>query len=46
MLLDTLGAILLGYMLAGKVIVNIGYGKGTVRAGYRNEMDFSCRFIR
>ena len=46
MLLGTLGAILLGNMLAGKVIVNIGYGKGTVRAGYRNEMDFSCRFIR
>ena len=46
MLLGTLGVILLGNMLAGKVIVNIGYGKGTVRGGYRNEMDFSCRFIR
>ena len=44
-LLGTLGASLLGNMLAGKVIVNIGYGKGTLRAGYGNEMDFSCRFI-
>ena len=44
-LLGTLGASLLGNMLAGKVIVNIGYEKGTLRAGYGNEMDFSCRFI-
>ena len=44
-LLGTLGASLLGNMLAGKVIVNIGYGKGTLRAGCGNEMDFSCRFI-
>ena len=44
-LLGTLGASLLGNMLAGKVIVNIGYGKGTLRAGYGNEMDFSCHFI-
>ena len=37
MLLGTLGASLLGNMLAGKGIVRVGYGskvKGIVRAGY------------
>ena len=49
MLLDTLGASLLGNMLArkgivkagfGKVIVRAGSGKGIVWAGYRKEWDF------
>ena len=44
MLLGTLGASLLGNMLAGKRIVRAGSGnkkgKGIVRAGYGNEMDF------
>ena len=44
MLLGTLGARLLGNILAEKGIVRAGYGnrkrKGIVRAGYRNEMDF------
>ena len=44
MLLGTLGASLLGNLLAGKVIVRAGSGnkkgKGIVRAGYGNEMDF------
>ena len=44
MLLATLGACLLGNMLAGKKIVRAGYGnkkgKGTVRAGYGSEIDF------
>ena len=44
MLLGTLGASLLGNMLAGKGIVRAGYGnkkgKGIVRAGYGNKMDF------
>ena len=44
MLLGTLGASLLGNMLAGKGIVRAGSGnkkgKGVVRAGYRKEWDF------
>ena len=44
MLLGTLGASLLGNILAGKGIVRAGSGnkkgKGTVRAGYGNEIDF------
>ena len=44
MLLATLGARLLGNMLAGKRIVRAGYGnkkgKGTVRAGYGSKIDF------
>ena len=44
MLLGSLGASLLGNMLAGKGIVRAVSGnkkrKGIVRAGYGNEMDF------
>ena len=44
MLLVTLGASLLGNMLAGKGIVRAGSGnkkgKGIVRAGYGKEWDF------
>ena len=43
MLLGTLGASLLGDMLAGKVIVRAGYGfkgKGIVRAGYGSKSIF------
>ena len=44
MLLGTLGASLLGNMLAEKGIVRADFrnkkGKGIVRAGYGNEMDF------
>ena len=44
MSLGTLGASLLGNMLAGKGIVRAGYenkeGKGIVRTGYVNKMDF------
>ena len=44
MLLGALGAILLGNILAGKVIVRAGSGnkkgKGIVRAGYGKEQDF------
>ena len=44
MLLGTLRASLLGNLLSGKWIVKVGYrnkkGKGIVRAGYGNEMDF------
>ena len=44
MLLGTLGASLLGNMLAGKGIVRAGSGnkkgKGVVRAGYRKVWDF------
>ena len=44
MLLGTLGASLLGNVLAGKEIVRAGSGnkkgKGIVRAGYRKEWDF------
>ena len=46
MLLGTLGARLLGNMLAGKGIVRAGNRnrkrKAIERAGYRNEMDFEC----
>ena len=49
MLLDTLGASLLGNMVAGKGIVKAGpgnkKGKGIVRAGYGKEWDFKCRLI-
>ena len=44
MLLDTLGATLLGNILAGNRIVRAGYGhkngKGIVRADYGKEWDF------
>ena len=44
MLLGTLGANLLGNLLSWKGIVMTGSGnkkgKGIVRAGYRNKMDF------
>ena len=44
MLLSTLGASLLGNLLAGKRIVRASYGnkegKGIVRAGYGKEWDF------
>ena len=44
MLLGTLGASLLGNMLAGKGIVRAGSGnkkgKGIVRSGYGKEWDF------
>ena len=44
MLFDTLGASLLGNMLAGKGIVRVGYGnkrgKGIVRAGYGSKKKF------
>ena len=44
MLLDTLGATLLGNILAGNRIARAGYGdkngKGIVRAGYGKEWDF------
>ena len=52
MLLGTLGASLLGNMLAGKRINRAGYGskdlqsnkgKGTIRAGYGPKLDFSYR---
>ena len=39
MLLGTLGASLLGNLLSGKGIEN-KKGKGIVRAGYGNKMDF------
>ena len=43
MLLSTLGASLLGNLLAGKRIVRVGYGnkkgKGIVRADYGKEWD-------
>ena len=49
MLLGTLGASLLGNILAGKGIVRAGYGnkegKGMLRAGYGNKMDFQCILI-
>ena len=44
MLVGTLGASLLGNILAGKGVVRAGSrnkkGKGIVKAGYGNEMDF------
>ena len=40
MLLGTLGANLLGNILAGKGIVRAGSGKGIVRAGYGKEWTF------
>ena len=44
MLLDTLGACLLGNMLAGKGIVRAGYenekGRGIIRADYGSKSDF------
>ena len=42
MLLGTIGASLLGNMLAGKRIVRAGYvhWKGIVRAGYGSKMKF------
>ena len=44
MLLGTLGASLLGNLLSGKRIVRAGSGnnkgKGVVRVGYGNKMDF------
>ena len=43
MLLGTLGAGLLGNMLAGEGITRAGYGskeKGIIRAGYGSKLDF------
>ena len=44
MLLGTLGASLLGYLLSGKGIARAGSGKGILKAGYgdhlQNKMDF------
>ena len=42
MLLGTLGASLLGNILAGKGIIraHYGHGKGIIRAGYGYKMDF------
>ena len=43
MLLGTLGASLLGNMLAGKGITRAGYGskgKGIIRAGYGSKLNF------
>ena len=40
MLLDTLGASLLGNLLAAAGIYRAGKGKGIVRGGYGNQMDF------
>ena len=44
MLLDTLGATLLGNLLSGKEVVRASYGnkkgKRIARVGYRNKMDF------
>ena len=54
MLLGTLGASLLGNMLAGKGITRAGYGpkdlqskkgKGIIRAGYGSKLDFQYRLI-
>ena len=48
-LLGTLGASLLGNILAGKGIVRAGSGnekgKGIVRAGTGKQWDFQCRLI-
>ena len=47
--LGTLGASLLGNMLAGKGIIRAGSGnkkgKGIVRADYGKELDFECCLI-
>ena len=40
MLLGTLDASLLGNLLTGGGICRAGKGKGIVRAGYGNKMDF------
>ena len=49
MLLETLGASLLGNKLTGKGVGRAGYenkkGTGIVRAGYGNNMGFQCRLI-
>ena len=49
MLLGTLGASLLGNLLAGKGIVRAGSenekGKGIVRAGTEKQWDFQCCII-
>ena len=49
MLLGTLGASLLGNLLAGKGIVRAGSenekGKGIVRAGTEKQWDFQCYII-
>ena len=49
MLLGTLGASLLGNILAGKGIIRAGSGnkkwKGIIRAGYGKECDFQCHLI-
>ena len=48
MLLGTLGAGLLGNMLADKGVNRAGYGNkrdGIIRAGYGNKMDLLCRLI-
>ena len=40
MLLGTVDASLLGNLLTGKEVYRVGIGKGIVRAGYGNKMDF------
>ena len=54
MVLGTLGASLLGYMLAGKGITRAGYGskdlhskkrKRIFRTGYGSKLDFQYRLI-
>ena len=50
MLLGTLGASLLGNVLAGKGINRAGEGVirasyGNKRQGYENKIDFECRLI-
>ena len=40
MLLGTLGVSLLGNILTGKGVCRAGKGKGIVKAGYENNMDF------
>ena len=49
MLLVTLGASLLGNLLAGKETVRAGSGnkkgKGIVRAGTGEQLDFQCHLI-
>ena len=49
MLLGTLGASLLGNLLAGKGVLRAGSGnkkgKGIVTAGTEKQWDFKCHFI-
>ena len=45
LLLGTLGASLLGNILAGKVAIAKTQGRGILRAGCRSKKDFQCRLI-